>query len=515
MPDRDDDEALRVTFEDIRFLRRFFKNFAGADSLKEVAKRLGYEDSAQSFHHRLSRALEHLGYESRIYDKIKMRLTREGQDLEEWVRTVWETAAPGLPTRSRRARKPVYLAMPEVMTGRSFSELIGRLWDHGLGEDLDLVTRRMSPKRLADAATNSRGRDDLVMTLSAAPDPNAKAKAGAKRTAKPSSSFADLQRVLIVRNSDPLVVADRTVGLSRTDIGKHPIYLPPIETLWPGFDLPWIEDAPEVHRVASFFDAHAYALNIPGALAAAHPETLDEVEDKLCRTLPLGIGAGRTRLQIHRIQRDAAESGPRADLIGRVLDVIAEHLEDLSTRADKAQKINESFANFSWMAYTSNAPGGDGISKESPEGGWHWKYSKIEDLHVTALGHLKGRQGPLEPGFVPRPDLEFEFDLFGRIMDDNRGKHHLLWRSVDHLTRANDRGPRVEHFSVNIVFSDDDLTKRKILTGLWTGRRSGPDLWVPGCGVVVLADRELSPDALRREVDEFRRDRLQLGIYGI
>lgn len=487
--DDNDTEALlrRLTFSDVKFLRDFFAALDGAETLAEVGRRLKIPNAA-NLHHRLARARRHFAQWGPV--NVGTRLTPEGEELSARVKEIWRSSAPLLPLRPRSSRLAVHIAMPEVMTGRSFTELVRRLQEQAWGNELDLITRRDSPARLATAVETSKGRDDLVMTLTRANESTSSPRAAPKKKV----ASTNLRRVLIALNGDPMAARGRPGGVALELLRNRAIYLPPHQLL-PGFCFQRLEDLCDIHPVSSFADAHAYALNVRGAMAVAHPELLDEVEDKLCTTILLDADIGQTRLELHRPRRAGTrkESGARAEMVKRVYEVVELHLKEIGLRSSRAERLNEALSVFKWMAHTSDAPTLATMLEHDTSISWRWRYSNLEDFHVTALGHLKGRQGALE-------DKTQRFDIFGRIMESEgvggRHDYHILWRSVDHQTLPGATEPQVEHFSVNMVFNEADL-KGGVLAGLWSGRRSGPGAWVPGCGVIILAGKPLSPADLK------------------
>jgi hypothetical protein len=223
---------------------------------------------------------------------------------------------------------------------------------------------------------------------------------------------------------------------------------------------------------------------------------LDEVEDQLCDTIPLGPDAGMTRLELRR------RSDARDPLVDKVYALIAEHLEELGRDAAMAESVNGQLSHYSWVAYLSDAPEVDstGTTRAVPK--WRWKFASLSNFHVTALGHLKGRQQSL--------GLEEDaFNLTGRIMHGSGDWNHILWNSVDDRTEPGDREPRIEHYSVNIIFDDARLKRGLPLVGLWSGRVSRLDPWRPGCGTLVIATGPLDGDGLRSQL-QLLRGNLQL-----
>ena len=489
---RSDEERVLslLNFGDLLFLRNYFEALPLSESLSDAAKRLDISKE-ENLHHRLKRILKRL---NRPPVNAGTKLTRGGEELSALLDEIWRAAGPILPASTRQSRRVVRLAMPEVMTGRSFVDLLRRINNQPWGSDVELVMRRLSPERLAaEVARQSRWPDDLVMTLSSSRAPAAGTPPRLRKVRRQSPlARADLRRVLLVLNNDPLVGKERGGSwFDPEDLRGRSIYLPPAR-LWPDFPVKRLGPA-AVHVVRSFVEAHAYALTGRGRLAAAHPELLDEVEDELCDTIPLGPDAGFTRLELHRYR------GATDPLVGKVFDLVERHLVELNREAERAEELNRELARYTWIAYTSDAPpdgnpGTDGGPGPAP---WRWRYSSLSNFRVTALGNLKGRHGSLDR-------LEQSFHLSGRVMHTSDGWYHILWRSVDDETGPGDFEPRVEHFSVNFVFDGGTLKKGRPLVGLWSGRRSGPPPWEADCGVIMLATRPMDSRELSRGLGVFR-----------
>jgi DNA-binding transcriptional LysR family regulator len=488
----------RPEIADIEFLRGFFAALPGSSSMKAVATKLGMNDPSNLAHH-LDRALEPWGHRGRdVHNGTK--LTPAGEELAARVRDLWRLLNPLLPrsdgSRKFAGRLPVRLALPELFTGRPFAELLRRLHEQPWGDDLELVTRRCSPQELERSL--KAGPDDLVLTISGAP-PNS-----GQKLEWPSKAIA-FRRVLLGLNDDPLSQVDQLGGSSRElgdeEVRGRSLYLPPDNQL-PGFCFWRFERLCDVHSAGSFAEAHAHVLAGRRVLAVAHPEVLDELEDKLCTTIPIGQDAGVTHLTLHRPPRPEGD-GAWSRLVDRVFEVIARHLEAMSERTARADLMNNRLRELHWIAYTSNAAVGDA----SAFGIWRWRFSQLENFHVTALGHLKGRHTPVDHS-------EVSFDVFGRVMHANVGsdglrQHHALWRSVDHMTQPGDTEPRQEHFSVNLIFRDDELDRDRMLVGLWSGRRSGPGIWEPGCGIIILTNTRRPESELNSILYRFQNHRLQ------
>lgn len=488
----------RLTFGDIKFLRDFFAAMPRSDSMTEVASHLKIRNPA-NLHHRLNRALEHFGVTAKIYEGN--RLTHEGEALAAQVNELWKGPVAHLVHQRRSGRITVQLAMPEVITGRSFFELLRRLHDQAWGDKVELVAKRLPPSRLIYAAETGKGQYDLILTLAAVPS---RRKQRDKSTRPRPTMTAVLRRVLLCLNDDPIVRQAWTGGTPAVAkdewIRGRPLYLPPRHLL-PGFCFERFDDLCDVHELNSFADAHAHTLAGRRAIAIAHPELIDEIEDKLCVSIPLGGSAGETLLGLYRSGNVGQKNDPHAEIVEQVSEVMELHLRELNQRSAKADRLNARLSLFRYMALTSDALADDPASipdiSGPPPKDWLWRHWHLAAFHVTPLGHLKGRHGPLDLN----GQFKFAFELFGRIMQDQvdgRWQYHALWRSIDHQTHPGDREPRIEHTSVNFIFDETDL-ENQLLVGLWSGRPSGRGIvWAPGCGVVVLSTEEKRDDELDR-----------------
>jgi hypothetical protein len=241
MSESDRELALkRINFGDFKFLLEFFKVLPGMPSLSEAARHLEIS-GAENLHHRLKRILRNLGNHPPINEGTKV--TKAGRELEAIIQDLFKTAHPILsgepketPTAGKRkARRTVRLAMPEVMTNRSYTDLLRKLHRQPWADGLELVMRRASPSRLhefSNFATTRTGERpyDLVMTLSQAPaGHHQKAK---HRKGAPPSAIANLRRVLLVLNNDEIVEAS-TAGAwpDERRLQDRPIYFPPARSM--------------------------------------------------------------------------------------------------------------------------------------------------------------------------------------------------------------------------------------------------------------------------------------------
>lgn len=479
----EDGKLRRLNFSDLKFLHDFLKHLHGTPKLKslsEAARRLDISRD-ENLHHRLKRVLGYVGYLGNhppINDGI--RITEEGRKLEAVLNELLRTARPLLSSKMG-TRSVVRLAMPEVMTNGPFTDLLRKINKQAWAADLDLEVRRFPPRYLEKARREQKGHFDLVMTLSGT---------DVKRDKPSNRSGANLRRVLLVLNNDELVGKSRIGSWPDEDaLHGRPVYLAPTR-LWPGFPEHGLEMC-NIHHVASFDEAHAYALGGRKALAAAHPELLDEIVDELCDTIPLGPEAGRTRLKVHMY--------PGANkLIKDVHELMTAHLVDLGKDATRAEDVNKWISRYDHVAYTSIVHDECHRHPDGADNPWHWKYASLSNFHVTALGHLKGHH---QSGNTKGES----FHLTGRIMHGKDGWNHVLWNSVDDETEPGDPAPKVEQCSVNLLFNDDRLARGLPLVGLWSGRISGPVPWVPACGVVLIATTQLGNEDLDEQLKAFRK----------